>query len=846
VGLLALATPFPGIALPRAANAQAVGPRVVSPDSVTIAAGAHYEAGALRRFFLGNTYRDYWGMPIRVPVLSLRTYGGGLEPLKEGGGMQTKSLRLGAPDGSEFVFRLVPKAANPPDRFRGTLVDALFRDQLSAMYPAAPVIAAPIVEAAGVLHATPEFAVMADDSLLGKYRETFVGQLAIIEQYPTKPDDPPGFGGAAEIIDSDQLIPLLDSLPTHRVDDHAFLVARLTDFILGDLDRHLGNWKWARFGKDDVVRWLPIARDRDHAFHHYDGLVARLASKAKPNLTTFDATYPGIASLSRNARTLDRRLLAGLEKPAWDSLAAGLERRITDAVIDSALERTPPGYRPLVPSFAAKLRARRDSLGAVADRFYAELARVVDVQATSGADFTTVTYRDGGFVDVDLRSGAARYFRRRFDPRETREIRVYLHDGDDSAVVTGNSRSGIVVRVVGGNGLNTLIDSTRHRLTRFYDRGRVRGVSYGPVALRDTLLDRRPWVDDTGSFRPPSPDYASSVTPTAGVGGGSGLGLVPRLGIGWTQYGFGREPYASHVQLVAEYSLGIDGYRFTLFGDRRRERSPVHYTATARMSDFEVINFHGLGNDTDGEPADFFHVRQRQWMFHPAIAHALGRRESDVTFGPVIQYSTTDSSVDRYISRERPYGFGNFGQAGLRLGVRYDARDNVGYTTRGFLVDATASVVPALWDVESAFSQLSGSATTFFELALPTHPVLAFRAGGWRVWGEAPFDELAFIGGRGTVRGLDAQRYAGDASIYGTSELRVPVARLRYILPLDVGVLGFVDAGRVYVDGASPTGWHAVAGGGLWFGILDQATGFSVSLTSSDEKRVLLGTGLRF
>jgi hypothetical protein len=32
----------------------------------------------------------------------------------------------------------------------------------------------------------------------------------------------------------------------------------------------------------------------------------------------------------------------------------------------------------------------------------------------------------------------------------------------------------------------------------------------------------------------------------------------------------------------------------------------------------------------------------------------------------------------------------------------------------------------------------------------------------------------------------------------------------------------------------------------LWFGILDQATGFSVSLTSSDEKRVLLGTGLRF
>jgi len=58
-------------------------------------------------------------------------------------------------------------------------------------------------------------------------------------------------------------------------------------------------------------------------------------------------------------------------------------------------------------------------------------------------------------------------------------------------------------------------------------------------------------------------------------------------------------------------------------------------------------------------------------------------------------------------------------------------------------------------------------------------------------------------------------------------------------------VLAFTDAGRVYVNGSSPGGWHVVAGGGLWFGVLDQATGFSVTFTTSAEKRVLLGTGLR-
>ena len=821
--------------------------RIVSSDSATVAAGAYYDAGPISRFILGNTYRDYWVKPIRVPVLDLRTYAGGLEPLKEGGGMQTRNLRLGAADGSEFVFRSVNKSSvNPPPRFRRTIVEAIYRDQVSAMYPAAAVVAAPIVEAAGVLHATPEFTVMPNDPLLGKYRNRFSGQLGMIERYPTKPEEGPGFGGAIEIINSEELIPLLDSLPNHRVDDRAFLTARLTDFLLGDTDRHLGNWKWARFGHaTNRVRWVPIPRDRDHAFHNYDGALARVVSRVAPNLTTFDSEYAGIRSLSRNARTMDRRLLAGLEKPVWDSVALALQQRITDAVIDSAVARTPSEFAALVPSFTAKLRQRRDGLPAIADRFYAELSRVVDVHATNAADVASILYRDGGMVDVDLRSGAVSYFRRRFDPRETNEVRVYLHDGDDSATVTGTTSSRIVVRVIGGNGTNTLTDASALGAARMYDAGRVRGVSYGPDSLQDTLFNRRPRVKDTGAFQPPAPDAGSGFMPLGGVGGGSGLGFVPQVGVSWIRYGFGREPYATRVGLEAEYSTGIDGFRVSLTGDHRLEQSRLHFTALARVSDFEVINFHGEGNATARQPKDFFRVDQRQWLLQPAVALALGRRESDVTLGPVVQYSAT-SPMGRFIDREQPYGYGTFGQAGVRLGLRYDTRDNASYATRGFLIDANTSTFPRMWDVEHPFTQVSGSATTFFELNVPTHPVLAFRGGGQKVWGDAPFHELAYIGGRGTLRGMDAQRYAGDASLYGTSEIRIPVARVRHVLPIDLGVLGFTDAGRVYVNASSPGGWHVVAGGGLWFGVLDQATGFSVTFTNSAEKRVMLGTGLRF
>jgi outer membrane protein assembly factor BamA len=364
--------------------------------------------------------------------------------------------------------------------------------------------------------------------------------------------------------------------------------------------------------------------------------------------------------------------------------------------------------------------------------------------------------------------------------------------------------------------------------------------------MRDSLFSRRPWVNDTGVVAYPSKDYGTSLTPVAGFGTG-GLGFVPRVGVRWTKYGFRHEPYSTQLGLDAEFSTGVDGYRLTLLGDHRFESSRVHLTAFGRMSEFELVNFFGFGNQSDDvESDDAYRVDQRQWQLRPAVALSFRRRQSDVSFGPVLQYSTTASNAGRFVASEQPYGYGNFGEAGVRLGLRYDGRDKPRGATRGFFVDMSSSAFPSVWDVKSAFSQLSGSAATYFELPLPLHPVLALRGGGKKVWGDAPFHDAAFLGGVDTVTGMSPQRYAGDASVFGNSELRIPVASIRSLLPIDIGVLGFADAGRVYVGGRSPGGWHGVTGGGLWFGVLDPWTGLSVVFTSSKDSRVVVGTGLRF
>lgn len=810
-------------------------------------AGARYQAGGLHRFLFGNAYRDLWTTPMRVPVLNLKTFAGGLRPLKTAGGNQTKSLRFVAAGGTEYVFRSAIKSSVAlPPAYKGTVVETVALDQGSAANPAAALVTAPLLAAAGVLHPTPRFVVMPDDPALGEFRAEFAGRLGMIEEFPSVPKHGPGFAGAVAIINSDELLPLLDRDASQRVDTRALLAARLMDMLFNDWDRHSGQWKWAQMDSSPPSAWLPIARDRDKAFISYGGTIPGMARLAAPNLMSFDSTYPSVQGLTWNSVEFDRRLLVGLDKPAWDSVAAALVRRITDSVIDGAVQALPPEYRSYAPPLARTLKQRRDGLPGMSDRFYLFLAVVADIHATDAADNLTVTRLDDRFVDVQLASSEGTpYFFRRFDAQETREIRIYLHGGDDSAVVIGNVQRSIPVRVIGGNGTNSLVDSSlvggSHGRTRLYDTGMVSGVNYGP----DTLFDRRPWVKEQGEFVPPGPDRGSRTHPIVGLGYGD-LGVTFAAGVSRDRFGFRRRPYASQVGFEAEYAAGVDGFRVGISTDHRWESSSVHLTTFARMSMLEVTNFFGLGNDTPGPPGEFFEVRQWQWLLQPAVVFGYAPR-SEVSIGPVLQYVTTDSTPDRFISASQPYGVGGFGQLGVQLHLSHDLRDRARNPRAGVMAQLDGSFFPAIWDVTSAFGRVAAGFTAFQALPIPTHPILALRGGAEKVFGAYPYSEAAFVGGMSSVRTLVPQRYGGDASLAGTAELRLPLVSFPLVFPLDVGLFGFVDTGRVYVDGDSPGGWHTAAGGGFWAGILDPSSAISVAWTTgAGQTGLLVRLGLAF
>ena len=841
-------------------SAQSQVTRIVTTDSVVVVPGENFKAGSFHRLLLGDNYRDEWTTPIKVPVLNLRTFHGGLKPRKTGGGLQTVSLRFEAPDGSEYVFRSVKKNfASLSDQYKGTIIWYILSDERSASHPLGAIAADPLQTAAAVLHPHPAVALMPDDPLLGEFRKEYAGMLGELEERPSVPKNSPGFGGASKILDSDTLLGRLNTDPQTRVDTRALLTAVELDMLIGDNDRHPDQWKWARFGKKDEVPLEPIAVDRDHAFVSYEGLLMSIGRHALPNLVTYGTRYPDPSGLFANAIEFDRRMFQSVEKPVWDSVATSLMQRITDPVIDNSVSTLPPEYAAGARRLAAKLKARRDGLRGEADRYYGELWTVADIHGTDADDQATVIRSGDGIVDLSIRSGSdAPYFARRFYASETKEIRIYLHGGNDRATVEGNVRSSIPIRIIGGNGDNTFVDNSvvggKRNPTRFYDAGMVQNVVYARDTVDEKInidnalnhyFNRRPWLRAYGKLIPPQTDRGTGIQPVLALHSQRLLGIYPEIGLARTVYGFRKVPYSSMTEADVAYSELSGRWRVRSAFDKRFEESDVHVPVTAHMSQFEVVQFHGFGNDVADLRGPLYDVRQRQWEFNPGLGRSFSP-VSDVSIGPIVRYTTTDSVPNHLIAQQRPYGFARFGQAGLRLKMHLDSKYVPDTLKPRFVLDVAGSGYPGMWDVQTPYESVDGFAAAYFTLPVTKKPVLAFRAGGKKLWGPFPYFDAAFLGGSESFRTEEKQRYAGDASVYGTTELRVPLAKFPFILPLDIGALGFADMGRVYVNGQSPGGWHSAEGAGFWVGYLNPAINFNALLTNSKRSRVTTSVGFAF
>lgn len=861
---------------------------------------SQYQADAFQRIWIGGGWRDLWAIPPKAPVLDLEKRG--LEFDKRGGGRQSITVHFKEEKGPlEYVWRSANKNPMPTlaPELQNTLVSRFLQDQTGSFFPAAPLMVPPLMKAAGALHIPPELTYMERSKELGVLGDTVHGMLGTFELKPNEgPDDTPGFAGSVKVSDSEKFFETLYEGHDHRLDEKDFLASRLVDFLINDGDRTNDNYEWARFGtKDEGYVWRAIARDRDWAFVNANGLINKfIVTKAYPKFQPMTTTYR-YRGLTYSTHQLDRKLLQRLTSKDFHEVATRVQGAINNAVIAEVVAKMPAEWRNTSSAQHLEnlLRARRDRLTAIAMKFYADLSKDVDLHGTEVVDRVDVLRHNDGRVTVTIGpakapmvastvtrdnnrvvtespgevAGAAPFYQRTFVPPETQDIRIYLSEGDDIASITGAANNAITVRVMGEKGKDSYSDLAGGH-TRFYDEDEYTLVAGSAVedkrwnapSPKVGLRIGLPWKPDWGSRR--GFGFVADHK--------TGAGLVLGAGFKAKDYGFRRLPY--HWNAKANFLYGTGNGRMGVKGDLdyRFENSGVAITADARASEIESIRFFGYGNDTPDIPSRAAIVDQRIVAVEPALVYHVGWRlrennyneirggEGNVaegedtlapprrirvttgklSIGPSLMWIDPETKLGSPLALANATGSSSYSMAGIKLGAQFDRTDDDAMPTSGYTLRANAVGYPALMGLDEAFGTVSALATAYIPIRSGgTH--FALRAGGATGIGEVPFQFAPAIGGRSSLRGYSSRRFTGDKSANAGVEFRLPVGDVNFFVRSKVGVFALADAGRVWVDGASPGNWHSAYGGGLWLSALGKSVSVAYAQGESGKFYLRLG-----
>ena len=216
----------------------------------------------------------------------------------------------------------------------------------------------------------------------------------------------------------------------------------------------------------------------------------------------------------------------------------------------------------------------------------------------------------------------------------------------------------------------------------------------------------------------------------------------------------------------------------------------------------------------------------------------------------------TEFSEDRITSTDF-----QFRSLSLPVGLVWDRRDNKTDAKRGYYVET--EVKPFLgFGTTGSGVRATADLRGYRGFGAEERFVVAARAQVGVVTGanllEVPRDDLFYSGGGGTVRGqpfqslgVNVRRSLIDYKIGGTHFLAGSL-ELRTKVTQNIGVVGFVDAGRVDVGGFfDPAGdWHAGAGLGLrydtGFGPIRLDVAGPVGGTTGKGVQIYVGLGQSF
>ena len=818
------------------------------PKRITVAANPDLKGNGFKRLMIGKNYREEWTQPITVPVLSLSA--AGLKPTKEGGGKQTRSLKAEDANGNEYSLRSIKKYPEKaiPEVFKNSIAEKIVSDGISASYPYGALSVSVFATAAGIPYLPRKLVYLGDDPGLGKFREKYKNALVLWEDGRPHGQLPAAIASQEKIetLDTEELIFKVQESGKHRVDQASLLRARLLDNFVMDFDRHEGQWEWAGYDSANTTIYVAIPKDGDQVFFTNQGVIPSIAKGPIPELQGFKAGAKDQVTFNRSAINLDNFFLNELNENQWREAITSFLQSMTDSVIKKALAQQPAEIQQYAArKIVRKLERKRKNFTGDMMRYYKHLAEVVSIVGTNEEEnFQVINDEDGRvLVTMKGREGNGLY-ERVFDPRHTKEIRIYGLEGNDHFQVEG-AKSPIKIRIIGGPGQDQFINNADYGKMRIYDVDADHNIVKGDHSVKNQISDN-PMNNEYQRLGYVFDKRGIGIYAEAGFDGGVYFGARYRI----INQGFRKEPYASKHDISVGRTIAVNSYLFRYNADLIKAIGNTdvlirseYFMPTART------NFFGLGNETVFDESKGIKYYRARYEYANVTVLARNRIKPwiDVRYGPTFQYFQLKKDVNegKFITNiDHPVTDNNklhqsYMYAGGELQFNVNTKNDLMLPTRGAVVNATVRSLMPLKDNAGNLTQLKSTISFYTDFLAKDHLILASRFGFAHNIGDYQYAQANYLGFRENLRGYRLHRFAGRSSAYNNLELRWKMTELKtFLCPMAFGLLAFNDVGRVWAGNENSSVWHNGYGGGVWIAPINRIV-FTGTLSYSKEEKNL-------
>ncbi|QKX07232.1 phosphoesterase [Aquimarina sp. TRL1] len=822
----------------------------------------------------GEHYRALYGKEIEAPVAVLDTLYGGLKVIRKGGGHQTRSLRLEDKDGKQYSLRALKKSgvqflqANAfKDKYvehelENTISEDVLQDFYTSAHPYVFTMIPELSDAVGVYHSNPKVFYLPKQKALGKYNLHYGDELCTIEERPEKKQkNVASFGYPDNIRSTADVYERLRKDEKYKIDEPAFIKARMFDMLIGDWDRHQDQWRWSEFKQENGDRiYRPIPRDRDQAFSNFDGAFISAVKGMVGMFNKFqvyDEKPRSVKWLNISGLKLDRTFIQSSGREEWIKQAKYIQEHLTDSIIEVAFDKLPPVAKGAsAEDIKRKLKGRKKILHTIADQYYDYLSTLEIITGTDKDDFIDIERRKNGETKIGvyrIKNGEKSDLvsQRIYRKKDTKEIWIYGLDDEDVFHVHGKGNNLIYIRIIGGQNNDKYRIENGKRLT-VYDHKTKKNTleKKGGATIRFT--------DDyeVNSFDK-NKEIAKINTLTPGVGYNPDDGINIGFANSFQVKGFNRNPFTTKHTVKAGYYFATNGFDISYEGQFAGVLGKYNLLIGGFFTSPNFSkNFFGMGNETINNDEvlemDFNRVKISK-LGVEAGAVKTGEYGGYFSYKAIFEGIEVDKIENRFIGNpvfeaidpefyDRKYFLSADGI------YKYESYDVVVNPTNGMKFEINVGGTAHVDDWNKGFVYIKPYLGFYNAISRNRKLVLKTIAQGQVNLGkDYEFYQSAQLGQTTGMRGYRNQRFSGQRSLATTMDLRYSFNQFKTrVAPLQFGIFAGVDVGRVWVDDSDYSDkWHNDYGGGFWISSLDMLSGTVNLFNGAEGLRFSFGFGLK-